>query len=184
MKTINAIAAFLITALFFGLALSSFSTMGSSKTGTQTVQSIIIFRFGPDGNVKTTKANIELNDKSNALEVIRDKCNALYDNDKELQQILYKWGGFHSKIESQGYGFHFAFFRPMKRSKLMLRSMIFFRYFNDTDYTKVNNQTIVIGPHKGRVIGFIGYVCFSNRFFGYTVIDGYSVFRIDIKTMI
>ncbi|MGF3553940.1 MAG: hypothetical protein ACQXXF_01510, partial [Thermoplasmatota archaeon] len=151
---------------------------------TQTVQNIIIFRFGPDGNVETTKTSIEINDKSNVLEAIRNKCNELYENDEELQQALDEKEDFSIKIESRGYGFHFAFFRPMRQSKLMLRSVILYRYFNDEDYTKVNNQTIATGPHKGRILVFVGYICFSDRFFGYIVIKGYSVFRIDIKQTI
>jgi hypothetical protein len=184
MKTTNAVIVFAVIALFFGLAILPSSSAGISKADANTVQDIIILRFEPDGNVITTKTTIEIDDKSNALETIRKRCNALYENDEGLQQFLDKKGDSYTKIESQGYGFHFAFFHPMRQSKLIFRSAIIYRYFNDEDYTKANNQTIALGPHKGRILGFIGYVCFSDRFFGYAAINGYSIFRTDIKPTI
>ena len=181
MKTINAIIVFAVIALFFGLAILPSSNASLSKIDASTAQDIIILRFESDGNLITTKTSIEASNKSNFLETIRKKCNGLYENDEKLQQFIDKKGDSYTKIESQGYGFHFAFFRPMRQSKLIFRSAIIYRYFNDEDYTKANNQTIALGPHKGRILGFIGYVCFSDRFFGYAAINGYSIFRTDIK---
>jgi hypothetical protein len=183
-KTVNAAIVLAVIALFFGLAMLPSSSAVISETDSYTIQNIIIFRFSPDGDVKTITTNMETNNKFNVSETIVKKCNALYQNDEELQQFIDKKGDSYPKIESQGYGFHFAFFRPMKQSKLMLRSMITYRYFNDEDYTKLNNQTIALGPQKGRIVGFIGYVCFSDRFFGYASINGYSILRTDIKPTI
>lgn len=188
MKKINVISVFLASALLLVLAILPSSYAGfykedkiSSNVKESTVQNIIILRFAPDGDVKTTAMDIEIDDISKISEIIEKKCNELNENDKEMQQLIDGKENFYKKIETQGHGFHFAFFRPMKQSKPILRSAILYRYFNDEDYTKVNNQTVALGPQKGRILGFIGYVGFSVRFFGYVAINGYSIFRIDIK---
>lgn len=188
MKKIYVISVFLASALLIVLAILPSSYAGfykedklNSIVKESTIQNIIILRFAPDGDVKTTAMDIEIDDISKISEIIEKKCNELNENDKEMQQLIDEKENFYKKIESQGYGLHFALFRPMVKFKQILRASIFYRYFNDEDYTNINNQTILSGPQKVRILGFIGYVAFSVRFFGYVAINGYSIFRIDIK---
>lgn len=188
MKKIYVISVFLASALLIVLAILPSSYAGfykedrfNSNVKESTVQNIIILRFTPDGDVKTTAMDIEIDDISKISEELEKKCNELNENDKEMQQLIDEKENFYKKIESQGYGLHFALFRPMVKFKQILRASIFYRYFNDEDYTNINNQTILSGPQKVRILGFIGYVGFSGRFFGYVAINGYSIFRIDIK---
>jgi len=148
-----------------------------------TIQNITILRFAPDGDTKTIAINIKTDDISNIPEIIKEKCNELDDNDKEMQQLIDEKDIIYQKIESQGHGLHFAIFRPMVKFKPILRVSLFYRYFNDEDYTILNNETTFLGPQKVRVLGFIGYVGFSTRFLGDFSINGYAVYRIDIKSI-
>lgn len=190
MKTINIIIIFGIVSLFLGLTIlpssnAEFTNLDASdfKMKEHSIQNVVILRFGPDGDLKTTKINIEIGDKSDVSEAINEKCNELYENDKQLQQFINE-RSIYQKIESHGYGYHFSIFLPMRQSKLIFRSAIIYRYFHDEDYTNINNQTLLLGPQKARILGFIGYICFSGRSFGYITINGYATFRIDIKPTI
>lgn len=176
----NMIIIFGFTALFLGLAILPATSLGFSETfmnQDDTVEEIIIFRIGPRGTMKKTAIHMDTTD---ITETLGTKCRELFENDDELQQFTDE-NIFFRQVESQGYGFHFSMFRPIFLSRFLFRSTIRFRYFYEDAYTKIDNQTLATGPHKGRILGFIGYICFSKMFFGDVTIYGYSTFRIDIK---
>ena len=113
-------------------------------------------------------------------------CKELLGTDEEIQQFVETESNSNIKVESKGKGFHFAAFRPMCRFLPVFRSFIFYQYvgFNNEDaYTKADNLTLAEGPHKGSIMGFIGYAGFSTRIYGQTVICGYSLFRISVKPL-
>lgn|GEM_PF-3822626 len=142
---------------------------------------IIIYRFGPDRTIEKVITIEESEDTTDVTKVAADECEKLCSNDPEIQQFIDSDEMLYFKVESKGKGIHFALFRPMMRIKPVLRAGIFFRYFNEDCYTKVNNQTLAEGPHKGSILGFVGYAGFSTRIIGKTVIYGYSLFRVNVK---
>lgn len=175
-----AIISILLTGIFTSSCIANENNHGKI-TKLENSDDIIIYRFGPDKNIEKVMTIKETADKDNAVKVAADKCEELLCNDPEMQEFIGSLEGLKLKVESKGNGIHFAVFRPMMRIKPILRASIFFRYFNDDCYTKVNNQTLAEGPHKGSILGFIGYVGFSTRLIGKTVINGYSLLRVNIK---
>jgi hypothetical protein len=149
-------------------------------------ETIIIYRFGPYGRITTVPYDIGQAVTTDVSEKVMEICKELLKTDEEIQQFVNTKSALHFKVESKGRGFHFAAFRPMLRFLPVLRSYIYYRYvcFNNEDaYTKADNQTLAQGPHIGSIIGFIGYAGFSTRIFGRTVIYGYSLFRINVKSI-
>ena len=143
-------------------------------------EDMVVFRFGPDGSVKRIDPNIEILDKQDFSDVLYKKFVTLSEEDNDLQNFVKFDPDIIRKVESKGKGLHFAIFRPMIRIKPVFRSVLMYRYFYDEDYTKVDNHTLAQGPHRARILGFVGYAGFSTRFFGRVVIYGYSTFRIDV----
>jgi len=143
-------------------------------------EDMVVFRFGPDGSVKRIDPHIETCDEQDASDTVYDKFIELSEEDNELQHFVKFDSDFIVKVESKGKGLHFAIIRPMIRIKPVFRSVLMYRYFYNEDYTKADNHTLAQGPHKARILGFVGYAGFSTRFFGRVVIYGYSTFRIDV----
>ena len=149
-------------------------------------ETIPIYRFAPDGRITIVPYEIEQDIPTDVSEQVMEICKELMEMDEEIQQFVKTKSALHFKVESRGKGFHFAALRPMHRFLPMLRSYIYYRYirFNNEDaYTKVDDLILAQGPQKGSVIGFVGYAGFSTRIFGKTVVYGYSLFRINVKTI-
>ena len=145
-----------------------------------TEEDMVVFRFGPDGRVKRIDPNVEILDEQDFSDALHEKFVTLSEEDNDLQNFVNFDPDTIRKVESKGKGLHFAIFRPMIRIKPVFRSVLMYRYFYDEDYTKADNHTLAQGPHKARILGFVGYAGFSTRFFGRVVIYGYSMFRIDV----
>jgi len=47
-----------------------------------------IYRIGPDGSILPVKVDIELNDDKELGESIADKCEELFEKDKEMQKLI------------------------------------------------------------------------------------------------
>jgi hypothetical protein len=112
-----------------------------------------------------------IEEENNLDSTITQKLDDLCKNDSKLQQFINKnsflpW----IEIESNGSGFHRSFRRVfLVNRSIIWRSIIKYRFFNDSDYTKGrfkgNDEWITItGSQKVRLMGFIGYVCFKPNF--------------------
>ena len=167
--------------LFITLTIMTPVCGNISQSNTKPIEEdIMVFRFGPDGSIKRIDPNVETLDEQDFSDALYEKFVTISEEDSDLQSFVKSDTDIIKKVESKGKGFHFAIFRPMMRIKPVFRSVLMYRYFYDEDYTKVDNHTLAQGPHKARILGFVGYAGFSTRFFGRVVIYGYSTFRIDV----
>lgn len=188
MKEKNKVFAVGIIIFFLLLEIIPSTSIGLSNMNNQQLlnkvenfEEITIYRFGLDKSIKPIVQIKESKDANDVSTKVAEKCRELCKNDFELQKFIDSENIFFTKVESKGKGIHFAIFRPMLRFKPVLRASIFYRYFYEEDYTKADNNTLAQGPQKGSIIGFIGYAGFSTRIIGYTVIYGYSIFRVNVK---
>lgn len=192
MKKINEIFVVWVTLLFLGLALLPSLNAGVLEINVpqfiprkENFEEVTIYRFGPDGGLKSVHVNILLEEGRNSEEAITEKCRELYENDKELQQYI------KSKVDSplvtyvkaEGKG-GFLPFRPirLKNRWLRWRSLILYRFFykNDSTYIRFNESQdwslLLEGSQEIRLIGFTGYVNFQRiRLFRRIVIYGYAL---------
>jgi len=157
-------------------------------------KSYTIYRFGPDGTISPVQVEIDVGKGQNLGESIADKCEELFENDKEMQSIFEielenLTFGFICKIKSQGKGFHYksmylekiiariALFRlGLPRITTILHApLIVCRYPNDLNAkTKItqlfalnetaNTTKIVEGNHTVIAQNFIGYTTWLGRF--------------------
>jgi len=153
-----------------------------------------IYRFGPDGSITPVKVDITINENQDIGELIADKCEELFENDLEMQNLIEidlenLTFGFICKVKSQGRGFHykamvlekiisrFALFRlGLPRFTTVLHTpLIVCRYTKDTSArTKITqlyvgndtvNKTIIVdGNHTVIAQNFIGYTTWIGRF--------------------
>lgn len=182
-----------IIILFLGIAALPSTSAGLLKMQplrvtlkVENVEHFIIYRFGADGSVKRMLVPPGIENADDLTKALAETCKELCETDTELQHFIKSDAEFFMNVESRGKGFHFALFRPMMRLKPILRVAIFYRYirfFNDDAYTKVGNNTLAEGPHRGSILGFIGYTGFSTRLIGSVVINGYSMMRVNVESL-
>jgi len=178
--------------LFFGLTISSSlnaellesNTIKSTTSSNKNYEEVIIYRYGLNGEVTPVRIQVPSVYNKDLSDIVADKCNELFENDKELKELTLneendsKW----VEVKSEGKGFFFCF-RPLvfKNRKVLWRTVLKCRYFYQGDYTLVReNKTAEWTPvledvHEIRIIGFTGYVYFQRfRLFRNMTIQGYT----------
>jgi hypothetical protein len=131
---------------------------------------INIFKIDPNGRISPVNILQIQEEQNNIDSTIKQKLDSLFKDDKKLQQFIntnnvLPW----VEVESKGYGLHKSFRKIFLSNRTIIwRSVIKYRFFNDSDYTKGrfkgNDEWMTIsGSQHIRLIGFIGYVSFKSN---------------------
>jgi len=191
--TVKRLSIFLICLTLFlsstGLASAFQNISNNSK-----IDTIIIYRYGPDGSVIPVELNVNL-ERKNLKEILIDKCKELLENDSQIQDFLsnvtfnFTADAGYLFIKSQGRGFHFKtktevkILTKFKLFKLMIprikiktnKDLIFCRYYNDERANTTikpiirnimgkNATKYIEGNHTIFVRNFVGYTTWCGRF--------------------
>jgi len=131
---------------------------------------INIFKIDPKAMISPVNILLKQGEQNNIDSTIKQKLDSLFKDDKKLQQFIntnnvLPW----VEVESKGYGLHRSLPKIFWSNRTIIwRSVIKYRFFNDSDYTKGrfkgNDEWMTIsGSQHIRLIGFIGYVSFKSN---------------------
>lgn len=149
-------------------------------------QEMTLYRHGPDGTIEPIKVVLKYLENEDIDEVIADKCEELFKEDKELNQTLFSGFklGFYCTVKSRGRGFHY---QMQLAGKLLIRyslvrlglprmhsllttPIVFCSYKKDpranTTITPLvlNISKHMSGNHTVLVRNFVGITSWSGRF--------------------
>ena len=131
---------------------------------------INIFKINSNAMISPVNILLKQVEQNNLDSTIEQKLDNLFKDEKKLQQFIYTnnvlpW----VEVESKGYGLHRSLPKIFWSNRTIIwRSVIKYRFFNDSDYTKGrfkgNDEWMTIsGSQHIRLIGFIGYVSFKSN---------------------
>ena len=153
----------------------------SSEEPDINIQTVTLYRCGPDGSTTPVEVEIELKDGEDINDAIFEKCGELFQEDEEFQSLANNDNTsryFLTKIRSRGRGLHLKFtprIQVVKKFKIFpllppyLRTAIFIptifcQYKGDAKAFTITdpligdeNATRVDGPQKVWAVGFIGF---------------------------
>jgi len=173
-KNINKYFVFTSFIILLVLSISPLINADNTKPNFLYISSnkINIFKIDLNGQISPVNLIITQEEEKNLDSTITKKLYDLFKNDKELQKFKNKnsvipW----VEVESKGFGFHRSFRKIFWSNRTIIwRSIIKYRYFNDSDYTKGrfkgNDEWInITGSQRIRLVGFIGYISFKPNIF-------------------
>lgn len=131
---------------------------------------INIFKINSNAMISPVNILLKQVEQNNLDSTIEQKLDNLFKDEKKLQQFIYTnnvlpW----VEVESKGYGLHRSLPKIFWSNRTIIwRSVIKYRFFNDSDYTKgrfkgSDEWMTISGSQHIRLIGFIGYVSFKSN---------------------
>jgi len=197
-KSIVFIVCLIVLVSSFGYSMAKSIDSVNKNSNNSSIETMTIFRYGPDGSVTPIKVSLNLNKVDDLGEVLADKCNELFEKDTKMQMYLqnllenttlnlsFSFGLLY--IKSHGRGLHFktktivTIITRFKIFKIMLphfkvhikKHLIFCRYKNDARAKTVITPLIrsMSDPNVTKIIEGNHSVLVHN-FVGYTTWCGH-----------
>lgn len=147
-------------------------------------KTVILYRHGVDGSITPIKVKIDSGNSKDFGDAILDKCQELFENDEEFENISKIKVNIFSIVRSKGRGFHYQMQLLGKLSiryilfrlglprihTLFMDPLIVCKYKNEEAKTTIrplilpNIKVEINGSHVVIVHNFIGFTSWIGRF--------------------
>jgi len=179
----------------------------TSEEENQEIQTVTLYRYGPDGSISTMKINVELEEGQDINDAIEEKCLEILEDDEEIQGLLNEnvTRNALSRVRSRGRGLHLKFtftiswlkkydIFPLLPPYIFRRiriPIVYCRYPNDLNAKTVitpvldkDNITEEDDPHSVLCVGFIGFKWWIGHvsLIGFGLRTGFVGFSLYTKT--